>query len=230
MTVQLANKGKTPHSAQLIRILGSHTIPQALMTLGGQPNKTPSWLHAEGGIGVAEPATTASTTVDLPAGNYAIVDIAGAQGGQGGPPAFAALTVTPGQPGTLPANPTTVTAAAPSKDHYKWEISGPLKVGANSITFASKGSQTLHELTAVRVTRTPSTAQIVKDLGSNGPPPSYVDPTTSAQTAVLDSGKSMVTQVTLAKPGTYILLCHLKDRNGGKPHFAEGLVATVTVK
>lgn len=230
VTVQLTNNGKAPHGAQLIRILGNHTIPQALMTIGGPSGKSPNWLHAEGGVGFAPPGMTADATVNLPAGKYAVADVAGAQAGQGGPPAFAPLTVTPGQPGVLPATATTVTAAAPSKDHYKWEISGQLKVGANAVTFVSKGKQTLHELTAVRVTGNPSNAQIIKDLGSNGPPPSYVDQQSAAQTAVLDSGKSLTTQLTLSKPGTYILFCHLKDRDGGKPHFAEGLLSKVTVK
>lgn len=232
VTVQLTNNGKAPHGAQLIRILGGHTIAQALMTLGGESSKTPSWLRAEGGVGLASPGSTASATVSLPTGSYAVVDLAGAEAGkgQGGPPAVTPLNVTPGQAGTLPATGTTITAAAPSKDHYKWEISGPLKVGTNAVTFASKGNQAIHELTAVRITGNESTAKLVKALESNGPPPSYVDRETKVQTAVLDGGKSLSTQFTLSKPGTYVLFCHLTDRDGGKPHFAEGLITTVTVQ
>jgi hypothetical protein len=230
VTVQLTNNGKGPHGAQLIRILGAHTIEEALKTLGGESHKTPSWLRAEGGVGAAVPGSSASATVSLPAGNYAVVDFAGAQEGKGGPPAFAPLTVTPGQTGILPSTATTITAAAPSKDHYKWEISGPLKVGANDVTFASKGKSALHELGAVRITGNESTAQLVKALETNGPPPSYVDRETKDQTAVLDGGKSLTTQLTLSKPGTYVFFCHLTDRDGGKPHFAEGLITTVTVK
>lgn len=231
VTVQLTNNGKAPHGAQLIRIEGTHTIEQALKSLGGESHKTPSWLRAEGGVGATVPASSASATVNLPAGNYVVVDFAGAESGQGGgPPAFAPLTVTAGQAGALPATATTITAAAPSKDHYKWQISGPLKVGANDVTFASKGSSALHELGAVRITGNESVAQLVKALETNGPPPSYVDVTSKAQTAVLDGGKSLTTQLTLSKPGKYVFFCHLTDRDGGKPHFAEGLITTVTVK
>ncbi|PZR68413.1 MAG: hypothetical protein DLM63_03950 [Solirubrobacterales bacterium] len=233
MTVKLMNSGKGPHGAQLVRILGKHTIIQALMQVGGHNTKTPSWLHAEGGIGLADPGTSASAMVDLPAGNYAIVDVAGAQSGSGGPPAFAPLTVTSGQSAPVPASATTVTATAPSKDHYKWQIAGsPLMVGANNVTFVSKGTQTLHLLDAIRITGNPSSAKIIKDLSSNsnGPPPSYIDPSTEIQTAELDNGKSLSTRVTLSKPGTYLLFCHLRDRNGGKPHYAEGLLSRITVK
>lgn len=233
VTVKLMNSGKAPHGAQLVRILGKHTIIQALMKIGGQKTKTPSWLHAEGGVGFAAPGTSASATVDLPAGNYAIADVAGAQSGSGGPPAFAPLTVTPGQSAPVPASATTVTAAAPSKDHYKWQIAGsPLKVGANNLTFVSKGTQTLHVLDAVRITGNPSNAQITRDLNSNsnGPPPSYVDTSSQVQTAVLDDGKSLSTQLTLSKPGKYLLFCTLHDRNGGKRHYAEGLLTRISVK
>jgi hypothetical protein len=232
VTVQLTNNGRTPHGAQLVRIEGAHTIEQALKTLGGESHKTPGWLRAEGGVGAAAPGSSASATVKLPAGSYAVVDVAGAESrqGGGGGPAFAPLTVTPGQAGALPSTTTTITAAAPSKDHYKWEISGPLKVGANDVTFASKGSSALHELNAVRITGNESTAQLVKALESNGPPPSYVDVTSNDKTAVLDGGNSLTTQLTLSKPGKYVFFCHLTDRDGGKPHFAEGLITTVTVQ
>jgi plastocyanin len=231
VTMQLTNSGKTPHGAQLIRILGGHTIEQALKTIGGQSNKTPNWLHAEGGIGIAIPGSTASATLDLPAGSYAIADVGAAESGQGGPPAFTALTVTPAQSSAaLMPSGTTITAAAPSKDHYKWEVSGPLKVGENEVTFESKGKEALHEVTAIRIIGNPSKAQILKDLSSNGPPPSYVDQTSQAQTAVLDGGKSLITHLTFSKPGKYILFCHLNDRDGGKPHFKEGLLTTVTVQ
>jgi hypothetical protein len=56
-----------------------------------------------------------------------------------------------------------------------------------------------------------------------------LDPS-EVQTGALDSGKSLTTQLTLSKPGTYLLFCPLIDRDGGKPHFAEGLLTTITVK
>jgi len=230
VTVRLTNNGRSPHGAQLVRILGGHTIEQALKTLGSQSHKTPAWLRAEGGVGVALPGSSASATVILPAGHYAVIDFAGAEESKGGPPAFAPLTVTAGRAGALPSTGTTITAANPSKDHYKWQISGPLKVGANAVTFVSKGSSALHELNAVRITGNESTAQIVKALESNGPPPSYVDPASKDKTAVLDGGRSLTTQLTLSKPGRYVFFCHLTDRDGGKPHFAEGLITTVTVQ
>lgn len=226
MTVTLDNRGKSPHSAPLIHILGNHTVPQALMAVGGGNSKTPSWLHAEGGVGSAAPGSTVSATVDLPAGKYAIADL----GAQSGPRASTSLTVTPGASAPVPVSGVTVTAATAGKDRYKWALSGDLKTGGNAVTFVSKGSDALHLLAAFRITGKHSDAQLVKALESNGAPPSYVDQSSATQTAVLDGGKSLTTTVTFTKPGTYVLYCPLHDRDGGKSHFAEGLIKTITVK
>jgi len=233
VTLSFTNHGKTIHGAQLIRFDPPHTGQQAIQTLGtiisGQVKTTPSWLHAEGGIGAAPPGGAATAGLDLPAGSYLVIDVAG--GGQSGPPAFAPLTITTGTAGSLPATGTTITAANPSKDHYKWQISGPLHSGANNLTFVSKGSEAIHQITAFRITSKVSKATIIKDLNStSSAPPSYVDPSTLYSTAAIDGNKSQTTPLELAKPGTYVLFCHFRDRTGGKYHYQEGLLTTVVVK
>jgi len=232
VTVRLTNNGKKPHGAQLMRITGGHTVQDAIKATAGESNKTPDWIRAEGGIGAANPGETAAATVRLPAGKYAVVDFAGIEEGpNAAPPAIAQMTVTPGAKAALPATGTTITAAAPAKDKYKWEISGPLKAGANEITFASKGKDALHHVAVLRVTADVPLAKVVKDFEKeNGPPPSYIDPSVNSSTAILDGGKAETTQLVLPKSGKYIFVCHLTDRDGGKPHFAEGLITKVDVQ
>jgi len=232
VAVHLTNNGKKPHGAQLLRITGGHTVQDAIKATAGESNKTPDWIRAQGGIGGAAPGETAAATLDLPAGKYAIVDFAGAEEGPNAPqPAISQMTVTPGASAALPATGTTITAAAPAKDKYKWQISGPLKAGTNEITFASKGKDALHHVVAVRLSADVPVATVLKDLEKeNAPPPSYIDQSVNYSTAVLDGGKSETTQLILPKPGNYIFLCHLTDRDGGKPHFAEGLITKVNVQ
>ena len=45
----------------------------------------------------------------------------------------------------------------------------------------------------------------------------------------VDGGKSLSAVLTFSKPGTYLLFCPLKDRDGGKPHFLEGMIKKVTI-
>lgn len=49
-------------------------------------------------------------------------------------------------------------------------------------------------------------------------------------TTVLDGGAKQVTQLELAKPGKYALLCFIQDRAGGPPHIAKGMIAEVDVR
>ena len=228
VTVNFQNNGKTPHSAQLARIVGNHTPQEVLKAVGGNNNKTPSWIHGEGGPGNTNPGQSGTSTDVLPAGNYLILD----GGNQNGPPGYTKLTVTSGPSGSLPSTGTTVTAEAPAKDKYKWQINGPLNVGQNKVTFTSKGGKdAIHLLAAARVTGNPTKAQIEKAFASNGPPPKFLDQKSFTSTSVLDgTNKSEVTQLSLAKPGKYVLFCPLTDRDGGKPHLAEGLLTTVNVK
>ncbi len=141
------------------------------------------------------------------------------------------LTVTAGPAGNpaLPSTATTITATNPSKDHYSWEVSGPLTHGVNHVTFVSKGKRAIHIILAARLNGNPSTAQILKALASHGPPPAFVDPTGFVNTAALDGGRSDINELTLSKPGRYVLFCPLTDRDGGKEHFKEGLIKVVTV-
>jgi hypothetical protein len=233
-TVKLTNQGKAPHTGDLVLVEGGHTAQEALKVIAAanassKPTKVPSWLRAEGGVPSTPPGQTGSATVNLPAGKYVVMDSAGPGGS--GPPAHTELQLTAGPTGPLPSTPSTVTANSVGKDKYRWDLSGtPLKTGIQGVTFVSKGKDAIHIIAAFRVTGNPSKAQILKGLASNGPPPKFVDQSSFYSTAVLDGGKSQTLDVALAKPGTWVLFCPITDRDGGKPHFQEGLLKTVTVK
>ena len=229
--LSITNSGKGPHGAQLVRLEGNHTPQQALQIVNSNnPNtKTPDWIRGQGGVGAIAPGQTVTAALNLPAGKYFVVDASGP--GSSGPPGYRQFTVTAGKDGSLPSTPTTIDGANPSKDHYRWDVSGaPLKAGRNTVTFKSAGKQTLHLLSAFRLNGNATKAQIIKALKSNGAPPKFVDQTSFYSSAVLDGGLSQTTPLTLARPGKYVLFCPLTDRQGGKPHFEEGMLTTVTVK
>ncbi len=223
VTVELTNRAKAPHGAQLVRLEGNHTATQALAVIQGNSNRTPDWLRAEGGVGTVPPGQSQSATVNLPPGRYTVVDA-----GPGSSGAHADLRVTSGKAGSLPSAPASVVAAEAGRDRYRWDVSG-LKAGQNRLVFKSEGKEALHLAIAVRIKGNPSLARIEKDLASNGPPPSYADLQSAETTAVLDGGKSEVTTLTLPK-GQYVLFCPLADRDGGKPHSSEGLLKKVTIR
>jgi hypothetical protein len=225
--VKLTNKGKAPHSAQFALVKDGHTVDEALKVIQGNSPKTPDWLRAEGGVGSTLPGQTGTATLNLPAGTYALTELGGP--GQAGPLASASLEVTSGDDGDLPSTSSTVTAEEKGKDKYAWNISG-LKAGNDQITFNAKGKEALHLIAAVRIKdgENPSLAEIKKSFASQKPP-SFADLNTFTQSAVLDGGLSQTTTLALKK-GNYVFFCPLADRDGGKPHFLEGLLQKVSVK
>jgi hypothetical protein len=230
VAVSLTNQGKAPHGVEFVQYTGGHTQADALKQLGAQSNKIPSWIKLQGGIGSVLGGQTGTADLNLPAGNYVLADAAAFSGPSSGPPATAPLKVTSGTAGSLPSTPATVTAANPAKDKYQWQISG-LKAGNNQVTFDSKGKEAVHLIFAVPVKgKAPPLSQIKKDLASHGPPPSYVDAKGAQSTAILDGGISQTTALDLKEPGQYVFFCPLTDRDGGKPHFEEGLLKVETVK
>jgi hypothetical protein len=228
--VKLANQGKAPHGVEFIQYTGGHSEEEVLKELGGNSKKIPSWIKLQGGIGSVAGGQIDTADLKLPEGHYVLADAAAFSGPSSGPPATAPLNVSGEASGDLPSTPATVTAANPAKDKYKWETSG-LKVGKNAITFNSKGKKAVHLMIAVPVKgKAPPLSQIKNDLASNGPPPSYVDASEAQSTAIVDGGASQTTTIDLKKPGQYIFFCPLTDRDGGKPHFEEGLLKVQTVR
>ena len=230
--IDFKNDGKAPHGVQLIQYTGSHTSADVEKQLGSSGNKIPSWIRLPGGTGTVPGGTTDTATLNVPAGNYLLVDSAALGGPSGGPPATAQVKVTEGDTGDLPDTPANVTAATAGHDKYAWDISG-LKSGKNDITFASEGKDAVHFILAVPVKgKAPSLSKLKSDFAKSGsgPPPPYLDLNNAQSTAIVDGGSSQTTTLDLKKPGKYVFFCPLTDRDGGKPHDQEGLLSIESVK
>ena len=225
--VVLVNSGKAPHSAQLVLVTGGHTVAEAVKQIGGNADKTPNWLRAEGGLGAVPGGQTRTAIVNLPKGTYAVIDTQSSQ--SGGPPAYGQTTLSKGNTGTVPKYAAHITGLATGKDKYAWQVTG-LKAGTNPLDFVSKGKNALHLVNAFKIKggANPSLDAVKKALQSNGPPPAFVDQTSQVDTAALDGGKSIATSLTFS-PGQYVFFCPLPDRDGGKPHFLEGMLKKVTI-
>jgi hypothetical protein len=224
--LKLTNEGKAPHGAQLVRYTGDHSAGEALKELESESKETPDWLRAEGGIGGVGPGEAGTATLNLEAGNFLISDAAAF----GEEPATTEIKVTDGNEGDLPSTPGEVVAEETGHDKYAWDISG-LEAGKSQITFESEGDKALHLIIAAPLKgKVPPLSQIKKEFSEeNGPPPAYLDFENAQSSAVLDGGKSQTTDINL-KAGKYLLFCPLTDRDGGKAHDQEGLLAIETVK
>ncbi len=224
---------KATHEAQLVRIDGDHTAQDAVEVVTGDSVAIPDWFHAAGGAGSTGPGQTVTTTMNLPAGSYAMID----NDAQEGPSnssrgALAEFEVTAGDDGDLPAATATITAdTADGAEHdNSFEIEG-LKVGPNRVKLVNTGEE-VHHAVLFPILPGKTLADVKKAFTEerpSGPPP--VDFAGAAGTAAIDGDSELVTDLVLRKPGTYAVVCFLTDRDGkGEQHLAEGMIEKVVVK
>lgn len=229
VSVQFTNSGKKLHMAQIIGIDPGHTIRDAFKILAG--NTAPTWLHGLGGVGGTGPGASRTAQVVLHAGTYYIVD-AGMNTSKG----FAKFQVQgSGSAAALPSTQATIVAQeiGPMKTAFK--ISG-LKAGDNEITLQSPASnKELHQFAMIPLLPGTKLSAVKKYLSApgkpSGPPPFAGRPGQGGtDAAVIDPGLSEITHVTLKTGSSYAVLCFISDREGGPPHFMQGMLAKVDIK
>ena len=250
------NAGKMPHEAQLLRVDEGHTIQEAIELVTSEDEKTPEWLHAAGGVGLTPPGQQRTAYINLPPGNYGVISL-GAGGPEEGPPpatrgALAEFQVSEGKPGGLPQTSASIVAkdegehkhggegqetgagqdtgeGEDSEDHkHSFEPTG-LKPGRNTVLFDNR-SEELHHVVLAPIIGHTTLEEVEEAVTSEGPPegPPPVDFENIVVTSVLDGKTKQVTELEL-KEGRYALLCFISDRDGGKPHVAEGMIEEVKV-
>ena len=228
--IRFTNATRTGHEAQLVRVDRDRTRQDVLRFMAGGSATLPDWAYAEGGVGAVPPGQTATATQNLPAGSYYIVD-----SGEGDPPvpsqrgAIAALTVTAGADGELPATTATITTSDAGETGYSFEARG-LKAGTNTVLFDNDSEDAPHHVVAFPMKPGATIAGVERVFAQRGEPtgPPPLDFAAATSTAALDGSRSLVTTLTLRK-GRYALVCFLTDRDDDKPHLHDGMIEAVEV-
>jgi plastocyanin len=239
--ISFTNAAKdAPHEFQLARVDSGHSASEfkAAITklVTGNNVPIPSWLHPSGGVGAVNPGHTATATVKLPEGQYYALDTQTPNGpGQNLPPfltqgALAPFKITSSSGASLPKTSATITVRSEPKDRFRFDVSG-LKTGTNEVTFDNT-SKEYHHVLAVPLLPGKTLAEAKAALASNGPPkgPPPIDFQKISGTAVVNTKSTQVSQLTFAKPGSYVLFCFLTDKDGkGKPHLLRGMLKQVHI-
>ena len=228
--VSFTNAGKTPHEAQLIRLEGDHTVKEVLEKLRSGEEEIPDWVHFEGGVSTTRPGQTATATVRLIPGNYAVIDT-----GQDGPPpsafgALAAVKVTGDNGGKVEDTATRIVGEDEGREKHEFTVSN-LRPGKNELTFDNRGKE-VHHVVGFPFRGNATLAEVEKALAEEGEPsgPPPVDFEKGFSTATVNGKRKLTTEVTLVK-GRYALICFLTDRDGkGKSHFEDGMIEEVNVR
>jgi plastocyanin len=225
VTVELTNRGKVFHEAQLIRLDPGHTPDEALRVIAAEGAPSPAWIHAAGGTGPAPPRGSSSATQRLSPGNYMVYDAPFLNEGQGVKFGVATFKVDGQADGSeLPKSTAKVEAY-----EYGFRASG-LRTGNNTIEFSNTGEEAHHLIAAPYKSGATLAAvrkAFTREQSGTEPP---LDFEHTSYTARTDGGTKQITELHLDRPGKYALLCFVSDRKGGPPHVARGMIAEITVR
>jgi len=221
--IHLVNQGPDFHHVQLVRLKSGHSAAELVELFAKGAEQLPEWASFVGGPNSPAPGATSDATLDLEAGEYALVCIIPAKDGiphlmKG---MFVPLTVTP----------SSSTAAEPVADvqlvlkDYTFDISPEIAAGKHTIRVTNSAEQP-HEVFIVKLAPGKSAPDLLAWMGKpEGPPPAMP----LGGTTNLDTGESNYLTMDLT-PGEYALYCFVPDATDHQPHFAHGMVKQITVK
>jgi len=220
-TFRLSTTGQEMHHLQLVRLDDGHTLDELIGSLQGAP---PVWAQFIGGPNAPAPnAGTASVTVNLAPGNYALLCLIPSPGD--GTPHVAkgmskTLVVTPSDGvAALPA----VTARMTLTD-FDFVLDAPLKSGVQVIEVQNSAEQQ-HEVLIARLAPGATAADLLQWIEKpEGPPPG--EP--MGGTVGLSSGMTNYVHTDFPA-GEYALICFIPDAADGRPHYAHGMIKQISV-
>ena len=221
-TFHLVNRGPSIHHIQLVKFGEGKTMDDfaAALKAGGPP---PKWVTMEGGPNPRELGDTATTTVALEPGNYAMLCFVP---GPDGVPHVAKGMIRPlkvtGGSGAAGAEPGADVVM--KLVDYDFELSKPIPAGRHTIRVENAGPQE-HEVVIVKL----DPGKEPKDFAMwgekmVGKPPGTLH---GGVSGLMPGGKAFV-EVNLA-PGEYGLICFVPDSKDGKGHYHHGMAKKVTV-
>lgn len=225
VTLKLSNTGTEPHMAMLFRLNDGVTLDQFNAALK-EPN--PSGVFALGnlasGVNTTLPGATQATTLDLKAGDYAVLDFGS---GEDRVPYMAKgmlkpFKVTAGSSTAEPAFDVAVTMK-----EFTFEMPTELKAGTHTFKVSNQGAQS-HEMILFRLAEGKTLADLQAFLSNpepDGPPPG------EQAGGAMPMAPGMRAWATIdLKPGSYVAVCFVPDSGDGKSHLQHGMMMPLTVK
>lgn len=221
VTLTLVNDGPSFHHATVVRLDSAKTLADLEAALK-TPGPLPAWAVPLGGPNAPNPGSSSNATLDLAAGNYALVCFVDIPDGV---PHFAkgmahAFTVVAnGSPGAAPTADVDLALV-----DYGFEFSTPLTAGHHVVAITNKGPQP-HEVEFLKLAPGKTAEDVMNWMQKPaGPPPASGIGGASFEAVGVTNYVSLD-----LTPGEYVAICFVPDAKDGKPHFMHGMVHTITI-
>jgi hypothetical protein len=223
VTIQLVNRGPSPHHVQLLRLTEGKTPGDFQAAL--QKGALPTWALPAGGPNPPEVGGTSEVRLPLEAGEYMMVcfipDTAGVPHMAHG--MVRSLRVTPAIEAAASIAATTADVEMTLVD-YDFKLSAPLTPGRHVVRVTNSAKQP-HELVFVRLEPHKTPADFAR-WGEHqvGPAP-----------GTLHGGVSAIMPGTVADvsvdlpAGDYALICFVPDMKDGKAHYVHGMSKRIKI-
>jgi hypothetical protein len=223
VTVQLVNRGPSPHHVQLLRLGEGKTA--ADLQAAVQKGQLPRWAMPAGGPNPPEVGGTSEVRMPLEAGEYVMVcfipDTAGVPHMAHG--MVRPLRVTPASGAAASTADTTADLEMTLVD-YDFKLSGPISPGRHLVRVTNSAKQP-HEFVFVRLQPNKGPLDFAR-WGEHqvGPAPGTMHGGISA----IMPGTVAYVPVDLPA-GDYALLCFIPDVKDGKPHYTHGMAKRIKI-
>jgi extradiol dioxygenase family protein len=224
-TFQVRNQGHDLHHVQLLKLLDGKTTTDLQAVANAEPGRLPTWVKFVGGPNAVLPGDQATATMDLSAGNYALMCLIPDQTGV--PHAVLGM-VKP-----LVVTPTEIhKVVAPASDvrvtqwDFAFTLSHPIRAGSHTIEVTNAGTQR-HEVVVVKLApgATAKDFGAALERGGYSPPPGVP---VGGIVGLERGGHGFFTGK--FEPGQYGLICFFVDKKTGAPHFTKGMTLDFVVK
>ncbi|HEX6390843.1 MAG TPA: hypothetical protein VFZ89_15390 [Solirubrobacteraceae bacterium] len=238
VTMTLTNADTVPRSAQLLRIVGNHSLDEVVDVVTDDGAKIPNWMQDGGGVPTVKPGESARVSQVLAPGRWVLVDDDEGEGENAKSNAelgaAGEFTVTGERArAPLPATTATITATDAAKPDgrktYGFRLEG-LRAGTNEVHFQNTGAE-LHHALLLPLRKGATIKQAERFFRSDRAPsePAPVDFSGIVGTKVIDAGIEQSLTLDLAA-GRYAVICFVTDRAGGKAHVEKGMIDEVEVR
>lgn len=226
--IVLTNQSDFMRQAAFLRLDDDRTMADVANAVEAGMEGVPPWMTSYGGVSGVMPGETRRVTVNLPAGQYIVIDPVPEPDGVPGMAKgyFMAMTVEDNETATAPPSNDLLIELLDYSFQFDHEA---IEAGTYTLRVTNSGPQEAHEVVIIRLDEGANADDFIRAMAPDappGPPPGQI----VAGTAAFDTETENYVDVTFEAGATYAFICFTASSvHAGEPHFMHGMVAQFDV-